>query len=121
MTTHPDHDPTIKERVEIVDARLEYMSAITQRIAEQQEINTHQLGLLIEKIDSLTVTVTTGFDELKAITRQQAETVSAGFAELKAITREQSETARQQAESVARLAATVERQAQIVERLLPAS
>jgi methyl-accepting chemotaxis protein len=81
----------------------------------------HQLGLLTEKIDSLTVTVTTGFDELKAITRQQAETVSAGFAELKAITREQSETARQQAESVARLAATVERQAQIVERLLSAS
>ncbi|MBW4520258.1 MAG: hypothetical protein KME16_11230 [Scytolyngbya sp. HA4215-MV1] len=102
MAANPDHDPTFKERIEIVDARLEYVSAINQRIAEQQEINTHQMGLLTEKIDSLTVTVTTGFDELKAVTR------------------EQSETARQQAESVARLAATVERQAQIFERLLPA-
>jgi methyl-accepting chemotaxis protein len=70
---------------------------------------SEKIGNLGGKIDILTEVVTTGFSELKAITREQAETA-----------KQQAETAKQQVESISRLAATVERQVQIVERrLLP--
>ncbi|XHX80786.1 MAG: hypothetical protein RBJ76_12890 [Stenomitos frigidus ULC029] len=78
-------------------------------MGEQQQ---HSLDVLSEKIGNLGGKIDTKMDTL-------TEVVTTGFSELKAITREQAETAKQQAESITRLAATVERQAQIVERRLP--
>lgn len=120
----------------MVDARLENLTAITQRIAEQQEINTYQIGLLTEKIDSmgnrigeLRETVTTGFaefreslTEIKEITRRQAESIDRQAESIdrqaKSIDRLATSTERLAA-TVERQAATVERQSQMIERLLP--
>jgi hypothetical protein len=104
MTNPASNDPTTEERLQIMDARLENMTAITQRIAEQQEINTQQIGLLTERIDAIGIRIDAIGEKIDAL----RDVVNNGFTELRMITQQQADTARLQAESVSRLIALLE-------------
>lgn len=78
-----------------IQYELRQLATATTELAEKID---HLTGRMDERLDLLTEVVTTGFDELKQITQQQADTA-----------RMQMENSRMQAESVNRLVALLER------------
>ncbi|UBF27817.1 hypothetical protein K9N68_07870 [Kovacikia minuta CCNUW1] len=103
-------DSTTKERLEVIDTRMEHLNAITQRIAEAVEINTYQLGVLTEM-------VTSGFSEVKAIAQQQNERLDQMIELQERMLEVQDQNISRLVATVERKAQTVERQAQMVERM----
>jgi len=78
-----------------IQYELRQLATATTEFAEKID---HLTSRMDQRLDRLTEVVTTGFDELKQITQQQADTA-----------RMQMENSRMQAESINRLIALLER------------